>query len=231
VCTACHSVGSCLAAIGDFDGPSDDPCQPLGTAKPRPIARLSVCEPWHTLLGRDDEPGLPMPDDGDGASLLVFGRGGTQKTTMLLELAAHVAKMRDCNAVWVPTEPNQTRDMLMGIAKRIGFDASALRFTTASSLAGICEQLQARPRTLVVVDSLSVFDAPVVAWHAIRRACSGAAFAGVVHVNKDGRMAGAEKLRHLCDTVVRTSRSSVAISGKNRFGPVRSVRKPEKYRG
>jgi predicted ATP-dependent serine protease len=67
----------------------------------------------------------------------------------------------------------------------------------------------------------------VRAWFSLREATPGAALICVVHITKNGRMAGAEKLRHLCHAVVYVTSRHISIPGKSRFGPPKKIARPK----
>lgn len=204
----------------ELDG---DPCQALNDYDEASVARIAVCEPWHSLLGGPGEEGMPISDNDDGTSCLVYGRKGTGKTSLLLRLAASVK-----NSVWVPAERGMGPEMLKSYAKRMGLDLhESFRVVEPGSLDEMASAIRARRRTLVVVDSVSAFPYPIDAWTTFRDAAPGAAFFAVVHVTKRGQMAGEEKLGHLCDTIVKVNTKTVTIPQKNRFGPPCSVPNPE----
>lgn len=214
--------GSCTSAViadDDDTGHDTDPCRSLESYEEERIERLRVCEPWHTLLGPPDAPGLPMTHE--GTSGLVYGRAGSYKTTLLLQLAASVK-----GSVWLPLERGQGPSMLKSLATRIGLEIPpTLRVLPPATLSELCSALRARERRMVVVDSISTFDYPIEAWEAIRDACPGASFWSIVHVTKNGKMSGAERLRHLVDIIVSTSPTRIRLLGK-RFGPPTSVPNP-----
>ncbi len=225
MCSACGTENSAVPALGrarhDAEG---DPCQPLSDYDEARITRLAVCEPWHSLLGPPDDRGMPVSDNEDGTSCLVYGRRGYGKSSLLLRLAASVKG----SVVWVALEPGMGPGMVKSYAVRMGLELhDSFRIVEPGPLEEMCAALAARRRTLVVLDSVSTFDHPVTAWKAIREATPGAAFYSVVHVNKQGQMSGSEKLQHLCDTIVRVNKTTLSIPQKNRFGPPCSAPNPE----
>jgi predicted ATP-dependent serine protease len=210
-------IGACVAAIGGPREPDGgDPCQSLASYEPERVERLRVCEPWQTLLGGDDEPGLPV--SAEGTSACVFGKKGCGKSSLVLELAASLDE-----AVWVPAEPGMGPGMLRAYAARMGLRlGEGFRVVEPGNLEEMVADVGARPRTLVVVDSISTFRHPIDAWEKFREASPGAALWCIVHANKRGEMVGEERLAHLCDTVIRVGQR-IAIPQKNRFGPPRSA--------
>ena len=178
------------------------------------VERIRVCEPWQSLLGPPDDPGMPVSEE--GTSCLVYGRRGYGKSSLLLRLAASVRG----SVVWMALEPGMGPGMVKAYAVRMGLELrDSFRIVEPGSLEDMCSALRARKRMLVVTDSVSTFDYPIQAWKAIREATPGAAFFSIVQVNKQGQMGGSEKLAHLCDTIVRVNKSSLSIPQKNRFGP------------
>ena len=226
VCPSCGMQNSSVRAIGpanDAD-PDGDPCQSLADYEEASVKRLSVCEPWHSLLGPPGDSGLPVSDNDDGTSALVYGKKGTGKTSLLLRLAASVRGA----VVWVPAEVGMGPAMIKSYAVRLGLELrDGFRIVEPGSLEEMAGDVAAKRRTLVVLDSVSAFDHPITAWKLFREASPGAAFFAVVHATKRGQMAGAEKLGHLCDTIVRINAKTVTIPQKNRFGPPCSAPNPD----
>ena len=223
VCPDCGMQNSAVASLGSRrDDPEGDPCQALSDYEEARVERIRVCEPWQSLLGPADDPGMPVSEE--GTSCLVYGRRGYGKSSLLLRLAASVRG----SVVWMALEPGMGPGMVKAYAVRMGLELrDSFRIVEPGSLEDMCSALRARKRMLVVTDSVSTFDYPIQAWKAIREATPGAAFFSIVQVNKQGQMVGSEKLAHLCDTIVRVNKSSLSIPQKNRFGPPCSCPNPE----
>lgn len=175
----------------------------LNEVEARLVARYPVPEPWNSALGG----GLAA-----GSAILLTGRAGSGKTTEALALAAAVP-----GAVYLPCEPNQSAADLRTIAERAGLDPSRIEVGEPVDLAEACAMLAEHPQPpLAIVDSISILGEACEVWRALRAAAPGAAIVCIVHVNKDGQMAGREQLKHLADTVIEVTRRAL-ITGKNRF--------------
>lgn len=214
----CESAGSCLRPEANerAAAPPARTCPriPLASFAARELHRLPVPEPWASALGG----GLA-----EGAAILVTGRAGCGKTTEALALAASVP-----HALYMPCEPNQSPADLRAIALRAGLDISRLNVAQPATLAEACAALAERPHPpLAIIDSISVLGEACEVWRALRAAAPDAAIVAIVHVTKDGRMAGREQLVHLADAQITITRSHL-VTGKNRHaagaGRVRTPR-------
>lgn len=217
-CPKCGVWYSCVR--GEF-GSGKNNAKPkrvsLSSYQAAPIARLPVPEPWTVLsppATSADLAGQP-PGIARNSGILVYGRGGTGKTTELLRLAASVP-----GAVFVAREPGQGPAELRALAARLELDISRLDVIGPEPLDVTAAALADPPAPLVVVDSIGAFDAPALeAWRRLRAAAPGAILVAIAHVTKAGRMAGREELAHEVDTIVEITRTRLRVARKNRFGP------------
>lgn len=169
----------------------------------RHVERYPVPEPWSSALGG----GLAA-----GSAILLTGRAGSGKTTEALALAAAVP-----GAVYLPCEPNQSAADLRTISERAGLDPSRIEVGEPADLSEACAMLAEHPQPpLAIVDSISVLGEACDVWRALRAAAPACAIVCIVHVNKNGRMAGREQLKHLADTVIEVTRRAL-VTGKNRY--------------
>ena len=206
LCPACGAWGVCIplqARAAAKTKRTPRLRRSLENVEARHVERYPVPEPWHSALGG----GLAA-----GSAILLTGRAGSGKTTEALALAAAVP-----GAVYLPCEPNQSAADLKAIAERAGLDPSRIEVGEPADLAEACAMLAEHPQPpLAIVDSISVLGEACEVWRALRAAAPGAAIVCIVHVNKNGQMAGREQLKHLADTVIEVTRRAL-ITGKNRF--------------
>jgi predicted ATP-dependent serine protease len=217
-CSRCGTWNAAIPAIGaELEGSSRGRSRRvlLGDAKAKPVARIRVAEPWHTALGG----GLAAK-----STALVWGSPKVGKTTEALRLATSVP-----GAFYVPCEPGQDVEFLANVAARCGLDASGLYVARdeCRTLSDVIEAIAEPPAPpLVIVDSLSHLGG-VDTWQALRGAFPDNALVCIMQVTKDNRMAGANQLRHIVDTIVRVTRKHLVVS-ENRYaagpGVVRAKR-------
>ncbi len=169
-----------------------------------------------------------------GSVTLLAGQPGIGKSTILLQLAAHVAKNHP--VLYISGEESAHQVALR--ASRLGADASeTLDFAASTSANDIAATIQEGGYGLVIVDSIQTMSldemtsAPGTVSQItnssnvlIRAAKSaGSAVILVGHVTKEGSIAGPKVLEHLVDVVLqfegdRYGGFKVVRAAKNRFG-------------
>ncbi len=169
-----------------------------------------------------------------GSVTLLAGQPGIGKSTILLQLAAHVAKNQP--VLYISGEESAHQVALR--ASRLGADASeTLDFAASTSANDIAATIQEGGYGLVIVDSIQTMSldemtsAPGTVSQItnssnvlIRAAKSaGSAVILVGHVTKEGSIAGPKVLEHLVDVVLqfegdRYGGFKVVRAAKNRFG-------------
>jgi DNA repair protein RadA/Sms len=173
-----------------------------------------------------------------GSVTLLGGDPGIGKSTLLLQVAAHVA---GTNAVLYASGEESVSQIAVR-AQRLGIDGQTLEVVAESSLEAILALALERKGTLLVVDSIQTIESNTVATspgavaqlrectaQLVRFAKSTATAVVIIgHVTKEGALAGPRMLEHLVDTVLyfeseAGSRLRIVRSTKNRFGAVNEL--------
>jgi DNA repair protein RadA/Sms len=170
-----------------------------------------------------------------GSALLIGGEPGIGKSTLLLQLAATLARAGR-RAVYFSGEEAAAQVRLR--AERLGLSDAPVALACETSLAHILATLEAGPPPdLVVIDSIQTLWAEAIeaapgtvsqvraaAQALIRHAKhAGSALLLVGHVTKDGQIAGPKVIEHMVDTVLyfegdRGHTYRILRAVKNRFG-------------
>jgi DNA repair protein RadA/Sms len=173
-----------------------------------------------------------------GSVTLLGGDPGIGKSTLLLQVAAHVA--RSAPVLYASGEESVEQVGLR--ASRLGVSAAGLSVVAESELEAIRSLTTERKAALLVVDSIQTVQSSEVATSAgavsqlrectaelVRFAKStGTAVLIIGHVTKEGTIAGPRVLEHLVDTVLyfeseAASRYRIVRATKNRFGAVNEL--------
>jgi DNA repair protein RadA/Sms len=173
-----------------------------------------------------------------GSVTLLGGDPGIGKSTLLLQVAGHVA---GTNAVVYASGEESVSQVALR-AQRLGIEGQKLEVVAESSLDAILALTSERKGTLLVVDSIQTIESNTVATSAgavsqlrectaelVRYAKSTATAVIIIgHVTKEGTIAGPRMLEHLVDTVLyfeseAGSRYRIVRSTKNRFGAVNEL--------
>jgi DNA repair protein RadA/Sms len=170
-----------------------------------------------------------------GSALLIGGEPGIGKSTLLLQLAATLARAGR-RAVYFSGEEAAAQVRLR--AERLGLSDAPVALACETSLAHILATLEAGPPPdLIVVYSIQTLWAEAIeaapgtvsqvraaAQALIRHAkTAGSALLLVGHVTKDGQIAGPKVIEHMVDTVLyfegdRGHTYRILRAVKNRFG-------------
>jgi DNA repair protein RadA/Sms len=156
-----------------------------------------------------------------GSVTLLGGDPGIGKSTLLLQVAAHVAGLR--GVLYASGEESVFQVGLR--AQRLGLSASALSCVSESDLQAIIALAGDRKAGLLVVDSIQTVQSAEL----VRFAKSTATAIVIIgHVTKEGMIAGPRMLEHLVDTVLyfeseAGSRYRIVRATKNRFGAVNEL--------
>jgi DNA repair protein RadA/Sms len=174
-----------------------------------------------------------------GSALLIGGDPGVGKSTLLLQIAAGLAK-GGSSVAYISGEEAIGQIRLR--AKRLGLEDAPVHLASATSLRDILATLKSDKPDAVVVDSIQTLwsDALPAAPGTVTqvRACSqelvrfakssGAIILLVGHVTKDGQIAGPRVVEHMVDAVMyfeseqgRDFRILRAV--KNRFGAAQEI--------
>ena len=171
-----------------------------------------------------------------GSAILIGGEPGIGKSTLLLQLTAHLARVGR-KAVYFSGEEAIAQVRLR--AERLGLADAPVGLASETNLSNILATLsEDRPPDLVVIDSIqtlwsdaldaapgTVSQVRAAAQSLIRYAkMAGSALLLVGHVTKDGQIAGPKVIEHMVDTVLYFEGDSghpyrILRAVKNRFGP------------
>ncbi len=234
-CGECQAWGSVAEAsaptLRATAGPVSTPAVPIGqVSTDESVARPSGVPELDRVLG-----GGLVP----GAAILLAGEPGVGKSTLLLEVAAQTARVRQ-RTLYVTGEESAAQVRLR--ADRTGGVHDELFLAAETDLGAVLTHIEEVRPTLLVVDSVQTISASgidgvpggvtqvkEVAAALIRVAKTRNITTVLVgHVTKDGSIAGPRVLEHLVDVVLhfegeRNSRFRMLRAMKNRYGPVDEV--------
>jgi len=173
-----------------------------------------------------------------GSVTLLGGDPGIGKSTLLLQVAAHVAASRP--VLYASGEESVAQ--VAARAARLGLGGQGLEVVAESALEGILDLAGGRKAALLVVDSIQTAQSGSVGASAgavpqlrectaelVRYAKASATAVIIIgHVTKEGAIAGPRMLEHLVDTVLyfeseAGSRYRIVRATKNRFGAVNEL--------
>lgn len=169
-----------------------------------------------------------------GGVILMAGQPGIGKSTLLLQVTAHVA--RSVPVLYASGEESASQVKLR--AERLGAEKSEqLSFVASTSADDIAATIRSGGYKLVIIDSIQTLSLDEItsapgtvsqitnSSNVVIRAAkeSGAAVVLVGHVTKEGSIAGPKVLEHLVDVVLqfegdRYGGFKVIRAAKNRFG-------------
>jgi len=174
-----------------------------------------------------------------GSAILVGGDPGIGKSTLLLQVAARLART-GAGCAYISGE--EAIDQVRLRAARLGLAEAPVRLAAATSVRDIVASLDASGLDLVVIDSIqtmyvdtldsapgTVSQVRAAAQELIRLAKRrGFALLLVGHVTKEGLIAGPRVLEHMVDTVLyfegeRGHQFRILRAVKNRFGPTDEI--------
>jgi DNA repair protein RadA/Sms len=174
-----------------------------------------------------------------GSSSLLAGDPGVGKSTLLLQVAAAVAR-RHGNVLYATGEESTTQ--LKARSRRLGLDGQDVYLLSSGNVADITSNIGSLQPALVVVDSVQtafhegaqsasgtvtqIRECAAILAETARRADAALLLAG--HVTKDGSIAGPRVLEHMVDVVLQFDGDSAGelrfLHGvKNRFGATHEV--------
>lgn len=173
-----------------------------------------------------------------GSVTLLGGDPGIGKSTLLLQVAAHVAATQP--VLYATGEESVAQ--VDGRARRLGLAAASLAVVTENDLESILALAAQRKARLLVVDSIQTVQLSALGSSAgaitqlrectaeLVRFAKGSSTAVMLigHVTKEGAIAGPRVLEHLVDTVLyfesdAGSRYRIVRATKNRFGAVNEL--------
>jgi DNA repair protein RadA/Sms len=168
-----------------------------------------------------------------GSVILLGGEPGIGKSTLLLQVAAHVAQTRP--VIYASGEESVAQVRLR--SQRLALSAEGLSLVSETDLPAILALAGERRAALLIIDSIQTVQSGNAATLAgavsqlrectgelVRFAKSGGCAVVIVgHVTKEGTIAGPRLLEHLVDTVLyfqseAGSRYRIVRATKNRFG-------------
>lgn len=222
------------AANGALDEASPEPLDAVA-ADPEPRRRIGLEEVDRVLGG-----GL-VP----GSLVLLGGEPGIGKSTLVLEIAAGVARMSTAGYVLYASGEESTTQLRLR-AKRLGLTAGVtgarISLLAATQLEAISRAIGNRSPSLLIVDSIqtmttSELDGPAGSIGQVRETAarlgayaraSGVPVILVGHVTKDGSLAGPRTLEHLVDAVLtldgdRYGSLRLLRASKDRYGSTEEV--------
>ncbi|WP_260921830.1 DNA repair protein RadA [Novosphingobium sp. 9] len=210
---------------------------PLDQPGEMPVRRASGLAEFDRALG-----GGLVP----GSAILMGGDPGIGKSTLLLQVSAHMAregaaKGSPRQAVYVSGEEASGQVRLR--AARLGLSDAPIQMAAATSVRDILTTLgMMEPPSILVIDSIQTMHSDQIegapgtvsqvrgcAFELIRYAKeNGVTLLLVGHVTKDGNIAGPRVLEHMVDVVMsfegeRSHQYRILRSLKNRFGPVDEI--------
>lgn len=207
-------------------------------AVPRKLASTQGGDPPRLGSGQEELDRVFGAGIVPGSVTLLGGDPGIGKSTLLLQVAAHVAGSH--GVLYASGEESVSQIGLR--ARRLGLAAEALDCVSENDLPAIIGLAGERKAQLLVVDSIQTVQTEGVAGSAggvaqlrectaelVRFAKSTATAVIIVgHVTKEGTIAGPRMLEHLVDTVLyfeseAGSRYRIVRATKNRFGAVNEL--------
>ena len=175
----------------------------------------------------------------EGSMVLVGGDPGIGKSTLLLQVCAHLCRQGQ-KVLYVSGEESAKQIKLR--ARRLGIDVPGLYVLAENALDNVEEKLQQLQPDVAVVDSIQTMYRPEMAsapgsvsqirecTSLLMRLCkeSGTAIFLVGHVTKEGAIAGPRMLEHMVDVVLyfegdRQQEYRLLRAVKNRFGSVNEL--------
>jgi len=212
------------------------PVAPAGSSTPAAgLADLAAGNPVRLGTGMGELDGVLGGGLIPGSVTLLGGEPGIGKSTLLLQVAHHVAAATP--TLYLSAEESAAQ---IGVrARRLGVGTSSLRVVADTDLDAALARIRAERIRLLIVDSIQTVQLASVGTAAGAvtqlRECTAqlVRFAKaeevsviiVGHVTKDGAIAGPRALEHLVDTVLyfesdASSRFRNVRATKNRFGAV-----------
>lgn len=251
VCSNCGASASKWAGrcdnCGEWNTLVEEVIQATGksiVSKAQSSGRVLVAQTIHSI---DYEDGIARLDTGiadlndvlgggllSGGVVLLAGQPGIGKSTLLLQVTAHIA--RSTPVLYASGEESAGQVKLR--AERLGAQSSeSLSFVSSTSADDIAATIRSGAYKLVIIDSIQTLSLEEVtsapgsvsqitnSSNVIIRAAkeAGAAVILVGHVTKEGSIAGPKVLEHLVDVVLqfegdRYGGFKVVRAIKNRYG-------------
>jgi DNA repair protein RadA/Sms len=202
--------------------------------RPRPYGEVSTDDAMRLRSGIDEFDRVLGGGVVAGSVVLLGGDPGIGKSTLLLQVAANMAK-GPAPVVYISGEESERQVKLRG--ERLGIEAPSLLLFTETNLDRILEALKGQDAALVVLDSVQTVYSPrfssapgsisqvreVAAELLYFAKSTGTPVFLIGHVTKDGNLAGPKALEHIVDTVLyfegeRYHAHRMVRATKNRYG-------------
>lgn len=238
-CGECHAWNSLVETVvarasparyAGYAGAAEGSVQSLREVKPEAVER---CPTGLTELDRVLGGGLVT-----GSAVLIGGDPGIGKSTLLLQMMAHLSTQRKC--LYVTGEESVQQVSLRAHRLQMG-EAPCLLMAEINTDVIIAEALRLQPQVMVL-DSIQTLCSPALqsapgsvaqvrecAAQLVRFAKqTGTVVFLVGHVTKEGTLAGPRVLEHMVDTVLyfegdSTGPYRLVRAIKNRFGAVNEL--------
>jgi len=207
-------------------------------APPRPLEVITAGRMERLASGQEELDRVMGGGIVPGSVTLLGGDPGIGKSTLLLQVAAHIAGTS--GVLYASGEESVAQIALR--AQRLGIEGTRVEVVAESGLEALVELASQRQGALLVVDSIQTIQSGSVGTSAgavsqlrectaelVRFAKSTATAVIVIgHVTKEGTLAGPRMLEHLVDTVLyfeseAGSRYRIVRATKNRFGAVNEL--------
>ncbi len=237
-CPACGKFGTLAEEIAEAPAPQKATKRERSSSLNRPVPLSQVHEEHFRRLSSGIAELDVVLGGGivPGSLVLVGGDPGIGKSTLLTEVAAHLAKTQ--KVLYVSAEESCAQVKLR--CARLGLGGSSLLLLNETCLEDIEEAIT--DETVVVIDSIQAVYTSALSSAAGSvgqvRECAGKlqriakgrgiTFFIVGHVTKEGALAGPKVLEHIMDTVLyfegeKEDNYKILRSYKNRFGSVQEV--------
>ncbi len=239
----CPSCGEWNTYVEEIVQKSDDAKTPgiqstsRRVSKPQPVQEISLNTDHRYDIG-DKELNRVLGNGIVPGSLILFGgEPGIGKSTLMLQVALRVRKMK---VLYVSGEESEQQIRMR--AERIGMEGADCHILTETNTQQIFQQIEALQPTLLIIDSIqtlhtshiesspgSVSQIRECAAELLRYAKeSGTPVFLIGHITKDGSLAGPKVLEHMVDTVLqfegdRNHVYRLLRTTKNRFGPTNEL--------
>lgn len=175
-----------------------------------------------------------------GASVLIGGEPGIGKSTLLLEMADRISKVKGQKVLYVTGEESLEQIKLR--SDRLNISNDKLIVASETSLSKVVGSIEEIKPTMVIIDSIqAVYDeelsSPMGSFSQLRQTVSSIVEYSkprdvstflIGHVTKDGMIAGPKLIEHMVDSVIyfegeENINYRILRVIKNRFGPSNEV--------
>ena len=231
-CTSCGKWNTLVEEIVEKTSPRKRNVSISSRSTPRPIQEISY-QAEDRIVVPDQEMNRVLGGGlVPGSVILLAGEPGIGKSTLLLQLALHLAPVR---VLYVSGEESEQQIKMR--AERLAFQNDQLYLATETRVERIAEFFEDLQPTLMIVDSIQTMHTEVIesapgsvsqvresAARLIRLAKENQVPIFLVgHITKEGTLAGPKVLEHMVDTVLsfegdRHNNYRIVRTNKNRFG-------------